>query len=194
VSDDLERNWRRSHSTGNDRRKMAQQGHRIDELAQLCEADAQRIAALYEMLYVGKYSALNPIFSARFIAATHASGTLRYRAVRNATGEIVAVAGCLVRGDVLTAPVVGYDTSRPQSEGLYRAACYLFSDMAATAGLRLNGSAGAGDFKRHRGARGEIEFTAMYVGHLPSWRAAAVRGLAAVLDGFAVPIMKKRGL
>lgn len=194
VTDDLERNWRASHSAGNDRRMMARQAHHVDELAHLREGDAQRIAALYEMLYVGKYSALNPVFTEEYIAATHADGTLRYRAVRNAASDIVAVAGCLVRGDVLTAPIVGYDTSRPQSEGLYRAACYLFSDLAASSGLRLNGSAGAADFKRHRGARGEIEFTAMYVGHLSVWRACVVRLLAAVLNGFAVPIMKKRGL
>ncbi len=194
VTDDLQRNWRGSHSAGNDRRMMSRQGHLVDELPALREGDAQRIATLYEMLYVGKYSALNPVFTPEYIAATHADGTLRYRAVRDGTGDIVAVAGCLVRGDVLTAPIVGYDTSHPQSEGLYRAACYLFSDMAAAAGLRLNGSAGAAGFKRHRGAHGEIEFTAMYVGHLPAWRRCVVRLLAAVLNGFAVPVMKRRGL
>lgn len=194
VTDDLPRNWGRRHSTRDDARVMRREGHAIDELPVLHAADAQRIAELYAMLYVGKYSALNPVFTAQYIAATHAAGILRYRAARDAGGDIVAVAGAFMRGGILTAPVVGYDTSQAPSRGLYRTACHLFCDLAAREGLRLNGSAGAGHFKRARGARGEIEYTAMYVGHLATHRAATVRMLAAALERMAVPIMKERGL
>ncbi|WP_204310158.1 hypothetical protein, partial [Enterobacter cloacae] len=81
--------------------------------ADMCAADAERIAELYHLLYVGKYSPLNPVFSAAWVLMTWRDGTLRYRGVRNADGTLLAVAGSLVRGNVLTPPVVGYDTVRP---------------------------------------------------------------------------------
>ncbi len=194
VTDDLDRDWRPRSACGNDRRLLVRSGLVVDELAQLSEADARRIAALYHMLYVGKYSPLNPVFTPAWIAMTHAAGIVRYRGARAPDGRLMAVAGSLARGDVLTPPIVGYDTSRPQAEGLYRIASLLFSEAAARAGLRLNGSAGAADFKRRRGARGEIEYSAFYLRHLSLGRRLVIALLASLLDLLAVPMMKRRGL
>ncbi|WP_204270366.1 hypothetical protein, partial [Klebsiella aerogenes] len=66
--------------------------------------------------------------------------------------------------------------------------------MAQERGARLNGSAGAAQFKRNRGATGVIEYMAVAADHLP-WRRRAVLGLmATVLDRLAVPMMKRRRL
>ncbi len=106
----------------------------------------------------------------------------------------MAVSGALVRGGILTPPIVGYDTNRPQKEGLYRIACYLFNQQAMALGLRVNGSAGAASFKRHRGAHARIEYSTYYVGHLPLRRRAVIKTLGFLLRRLAVPMMKRKQL
>jgi hypothetical protein len=44
-----------------------------------------------------------------------------------------------------------------------------------------------------RGARGVIEYHAMHVAHLSRPRALAIRALAAALERFAVPMMRRNG-
>jgi len=126
-------------------------------------ADAKRIAHLYGMLYLEKYSALNPAFSARWVMETARAGLVHYRCARDADGIIQAVSGSLRRRRRTHPPVVGYDTAKPRSLGLYRIACLLFTEDAVAAGVRLNGSAGAASFKRARGAQAETEYSAYYV-------------------------------
>lgn len=194
VTDDLARDWRPRNSTQNDRRLLAHSDLIVEDLIAMTGEDARRIAELYHLLYVGKYSPLNPVFTPAWIAMTHEQGILRYRGARGPDGRLMAVAGSLVRGGVLTPPIVGYDTTRPQKEGLYRIAAWLFSEVAEREGLRLNGSAGASDFKRRRGAHGVIEYSALYVRHLSIWRRLALVLVAGLLDHVAVPMMKRRGL
>lgn len=194
VTDDLRRDWRPHHSSAEDRRKLRQSGLRIEDLPSLRPGDAERIAELYRLLYVGKYSPLNPIFTPAWIELTHRIGLLRYRVARDAAGVIRCVAGSFVRAGVLTPPVVGYDTARPQSEALYRIACVLFCEQAEQLGARLNGSAGAAHFKRVRGARGVIESTAVSIAHLSPWRRWTLQALAFVLWRLAVPVMRARQL
>lgn len=194
VTGDLGLDWRPRRNTRHDLRLLRRSGLVIDEFPVMSEADAERIAELYHLLYVGKYSPLNPVFSPAYVLMTWRTGTLRYRGARDAAGNLLAVAGALVRGGILTPPVVGYDTARPQAEGLYRIATLLFTTIAAERELRVNGSAGAAQFKRNRGATGVIEYTAVAARHLP-WRRRAVLGfIQTVLDWLVVPMMKRKGL
>lgn len=193
VVDDLARDWRPRNAYGNDRRALARSGLFVEDLRQIGAADAARIAELYRMLYVGRYSALNPVFTARYIMHTATIGLLNYRVARDAGGKIMAVAGMLVRNGIMTPPVVGYDTSRPQKQALYRIASFLFCDWALQRGLSLHGSAGAGAFKRNRGAHGTIEYMAVHTRHLARGRRGAVQLLAQLLDRVAVPTMLKHG-
>jgi hypothetical protein len=194
VTDDPAASCRRRNSLGNDRRLFQRSGLAAETIAEMSPADGARIAELYHQLYVRKYSTLNPVFTAAFVTASHAAGFVRYHVARAPGGEILAVAGTVVRDGVLTAPLVGYDMARPRAEGLYRIACLLFTREAAAIGARLHGSAGAAGFKRARGAHGVIEYSAMYTGHLPRRRRLAVSALAAGLERYAVPMMKSRGL
>lgn len=194
VTEDMAHDWAPRRCTLADRALLEGSGLRIDRLETMSEDDADRIAELYRQLYVGKYSPLNPVFSAAWILMTWREKILDYRAVRDADGQMLAVAGSLVRGGILTPPVVGYDTARPQAEGLYRIATLLFSDAAAEQGLRLNGSAGAPQFKRNRGASGVIEYMAIAAGHLPWRRRAVIALMRLVLDRIAVPMMQRRKL
>jgi hypothetical protein len=193
VVDDLARDWRPRHDHGNDRRALARSGLIIEEPEALTAAECARIAELYTMLYIDRYSALNPVFTPRFVALTRETGLIAYRLARNADGQIMAVAGMLARDGVMTPPVVGYDTTRPASDALYRIASYMFSDWAMVRGLRLHGSAGAASFKRNRGAHGRIEYMAVHAGHLGAGRRAVVRSLAGLLNRFVVPMMQREG-
>lgn len=194
VTQDLHVNWAKRNNTHNDRRQVRKSGLSIEHLATMRPDDASRIAQLYHMLYVGKYSPLNPVFSSGWITMTHEAGIVEYLVARDSDGVIQAVSGSFIRGGILTPPVVGYDTTKPPSAGLYRIASYLFSQTAAERGLRLNGSAGAAEFKRNRGATGVIEYTAMYVAHLSFRRRAILRLLEFVLVTLVVPVMKWKQL
>lgn len=193
VTDDLARDWRTRNNTANDRRALAKSGLSVDAPAQLSDGDCVRIAALYHQLYVGRYSAINPVFTPRFIAHSAASGLLSYQLLRDHDGSIAAFTALRSAGGVGTVPLMGYDTSRPQSEGLYRIACYLAADLALSKGLRFHGSAGASEFKRNRGAHGVIEYMAVDGRHLSPARRAGLAVLASGLQQFMVPLLERRG-
>jgi hypothetical protein len=194
VTDDLARDWASRRNTQRDLKLAAKTPYQLDALETLAPGDAERIAELYGLLYLQRYSALNPAFTAAFIAMTHAAGVFQYAGFRDEAGVLAAVVGCFVRGGVLTTPIVGYDTAQPAACGLYRLASVLFAQIAMARGARLNGSAGAADFKRHRGARPEVEYTAVHAAHLSAPRRAVVAGLERVLTRVAVPLMAERGL
>lgn len=193
VTDDLRCDWAPRHNHANDRRLIARTQLRIDDLDGVTDEDARRIAELYAMLYVDRYSTLNPMLTPAFIKASAKTGMIGYRVARDRSGIIMAVAGMWTRDGVMTPPVVGYDTGRPQREGLYRIATWLFMERALEAGWRLHASAGAAHFKRQRGARGAIEWNAYYARHLPRGRQLAIEALAALLTRTAVPLMVAKG-
>lgn len=193
VVDDLSRDWAPRSNHANDRRAVARSGLTLETLDRCDAEDRARIVDLYRRLYVDRYSALNPIFSDAFIELTFELGLVQYRVARDGDGQILCVAGVLERSGIVTPSVVGYDTSRPQTEALYRIATVLFSEWAMTRGLKLHGSAGAGDFKRRRGAHGVIEYLAIHAGHLSTARRATVIQLAQALERHIVPMMKREG-
>lgn len=194
VTSDMAAQWQPRHSVAEDRRALRRSGLVIERLDRITLEDAERIAQLYAMLYLDKYSALNPAFSARWVQETHRMGLIRYRCARDREGVIQAVAGSLRRGGVLTPPVVGYDTAKPRALGLYRIACLLFSEDALAEGVMLNGSAGAAEFKRLRGATAEIEYSAYFIAHLPLVRRVILGLVAGLLNRVAVPYMRKHQL
>jgi hypothetical protein len=194
VTDDLDHDWAPRRDTRRDLALLARTPYRFDPLETLRPGDAVRIAELYGLLYLQRYSALNPAFTPAFIAMTHAAGVFAYAGFRGEGGALAAVVGCFVRGGVLTTPIVGYDTAKPAACGLYRLASVLLAQMAQARGARLNGSAGAAEFKRNRGARPVVEYTAVWARHLPATRRAVVAALERALSGIAVPLMSERGL
>ena len=193
VTDDMVK-WPRKNSTRNDKRLIQNSTLDMGPITSLRPGDAERIADLYYQLYVGKYSPLNPVFTANYVRQTFETGLFHYHGARAEDGTLMAVCGSFERAGVMTPPVVGYDTLRPAKDGLYRIACYLFSQYALEKGFRLNGSAGASQFKKHRGATNIIEYCAMYINHLPFRRRVIIRLLAFILNRLAVPIMRKREL
>ena len=153
--------------------------------------DYARCIELYDQLYLENTPPLNPQYTATYLAQMHRSGVLSLQGLRDATGRLVAIGGRFQYGHTLTQPLLGYDTTRPQSEGLYRLITYMALRDAMNAGLLFNMSAGAAGFKRNRGAVPAIEYSAVYTRHLSRKRRIAVRGMAAILSGVGVPILKR---
>jgi hypothetical protein len=152
--------------------------------------DFDRLEQLYRMLYLDKYSYLNPQYTAEFLRAAHDTGWIRFTALRR-EGAIDGVLGTFEIDGTITAPVVGYDTSAPKSRALYRRLMALVLREALERKLTLNLSSGAAEFKRLRGGEPSIEYTAVYDRHLPVTRRAVWRSLAALVDRIGVPLLRR---
>lgn len=158
------------------------------------DADFARAADLYDQLYRRKYPALNPAYTAAFLRGAAQAGLIDLAGWRGPQGDLVAVSGLFRNGATLTQPILGYDLSRPQREGLYRLAVMRAHLAARDGGLLLNASAGAARFKRLRGATPAIEYTAVFADHLPRRQRAALTGLRLLLTTAAVPLMRRMRL
>jgi hypothetical protein len=102
-----------------------------------------------------------------------------------------AVIGTFRQGDIISAPVVGYNTELPRELGLYRLLMAHVFDVARREGLRVNLSAGAAHFKRLRGGRAALEYSAVLSRHLPLPRRAVLRTLRGLTQTIGVPIMQR---
>lgn len=150
--------------------------------------DLTRVKALYDDLYLGKYSSFNPQFTARFLRHARDEDLLDLRGWR-VDGELVAAWGAFVRGGVMTVPVFGYDTAAPKSLALYRLLSLEVLRRARERGLLVNASGGVGAFKKARGGVTTVEYGVAYTRHLPRARRVAWSALARLLDRVAVPII-----
>ena len=154
-------------------------------------ADFERAARLYELLYLQKYSQLNPAYSAQFLKAWRRAGLLHLSGYRDQHGVLQAVVGMFIANGTITAPIVGYDTAQPQDLGLYRLLMATVFERAARDDCRINLSAGAAGFKRLRGGVGTIEYSAVYARHLSRDRQRAINLLATLASSLGEPLMRR---
>lgn len=139
-----------------------------------------RLVTLYRELYLVKHSPLNPALTERFFSLTLGEGVLDYHALVGAGGDVDAFFASFDAGDVLFAPLLGYDQRMPRDAGLYRTVVAAIMVHAREHGRRLNLSGGAERFKLLRGAMPVEEYDAVYDRHLPARRRAAWSVLAAL--------------
>ncbi len=159
-------------------------------------SDAPRVADLYRLLYLDRYSRFNPAFTARFFADAIAGRWLRVHAfAHEATpGRLDAVLGCYVRDGRLTCPLFGYDTALPREAGLYRLLSARKLQIARDAGLAVHASAGAGGFKASRGGIATPEFLAVFDAHLPPARRLPWAAIATAGRAIALPLLRRYAL
>ena len=182
------------HNTKIDGSLLRKSGYEVVAGRDLAAGDYERLERLYNLLYIEKYCALNPQFTAEWLRRGERDGWLEIRALRGAAGRIDGVVGWFANEAIITAPIVGYDTSLSQRAGLYRLLTRLCIEEAAKRRLVLNFSSGAAEFKRLRGGVPEIEYSLVYVRHLSKGRRAAWRALQVALEAIAVPMLRRLGL
>ena len=153
-------------------------------------ADFERMAWLYQKLYLDKYTWLNPVYTADFLAGAAGSGLLSFVGLRSGDGHLDGVIGFFERGDTLTAPVVGYDTGLPAEAALYRRLMAVALGRARASGRLYNMSAGAAAFKRHRGGVAALEYMMVYDRHLGLGRRWAAAGVRALVNGIGIPLLR----
>jgi hypothetical protein len=169
---------------------LAANGYALVSSEEMTEEDIPRIVQLYKLLYLDKYSYDNPQFNEAFIALAVKEGTLSLYGLRK-DRRLDAVMGYFCRNGVMTTPLFGYDTTLPQSVGLYRMLSACLIRQACGNGHLLHESAGAAQFKRNRGAVADFEYSAVYDNHLPLRRRWCWSLLERLLNRIGVPLMRK---
>lgn len=174
-----------------DKELLEKSAYQVVEHEELFEYDYPRLVELYNMLYLEKYSKHNPQYNQHMIAHWHKNKLLTIRALRAPNGKLDGVIGCFENAQITSAPLVGYDTTLPQTHGLYRMLIYLVLKHTDDQQKILNLSSGAPDFKRSRGAQPFIEYAALYTRHLPFKRRLIWRLVNHALSYLFVPLLKK---
>lgn len=152
--------------------------------------DYARMAELYGYLYLDKYTRLNPQYSADYMASAHRGGLLSFYGLCQG-GRLDGMVGFFDLGEVMTAPMVGYDTAKPQQLGLYRRLMAIGLQRARQRRMLFNMSAGAASFKRNRGALPAIEYAAVYTRHLAVGQRVACWIVRAILEKVGPALLKR---
>ncbi|AEE48536.1 GNAT family N-acetyltransferase [Haliscomenobacter hydrossis] len=133
------------------------------------DVELERILDLYNQLYLEKYARLNPQYTLGFLKNLLSEGIIHIKALWHEE-KIVAFTGYFILDGVMINPLIGYDRSYPQKEGLYRLLTMETMLEAEKQGLLLNMSSGAAHFKRLRGAQAFLEYNMVYDRHLSFFR------------------------
>lgn len=178
---DPARQWAPRTDAKADRKLVAAGDLSVETPTDLSPEDLLRVIELYEDVYLTKYSRANPAYRPDMLRAAIDSDVLNLQLIRGPEGDIQAFAADHVYERMLSSPMLGHDRSQAASVGLYRVAMSLSVLRALEAGLSVNYSAGAGAFKRHRGAKPALEYMAVFDAHLPLWRRIGYGVLARAL-------------
>ena len=180
-----EANWWKKNNVKNDQRLLRKTELTLVEPHEHLESDFAEIERCFNQLYIEKHSQYNPQYSAEYFYGLHQQGTLEFYSYRDSDNRIVATMALFEQNDVITMPVVGYDTNLPQSMGLYRLTIGLLLKITHQRNKLLNLSSGAAEFKKNRGGEAEIEYTAYYCKHLPIEQKLLLKSLNTLLNRFA---------
>jgi len=178
------------HNTKIDLKALEKTEHKVIAHDDIAATDYARIVELYNLLYIDKYSHHNPQFTAECIAHWHQKKLLTIMGLRNEQGVLDGVLGFFEQNGITTAPLVGYDTKLPRQFALYRILMALALKRAHDKNLTLNLSSGAADFKQLRGGQAFIEYSAVYINHLPRFNRFVWKLTNFLLTYIGIPIMK----
>lgn len=184
--------YRRKKSVKEDRRRLRHAPYVWSTADRLQADEIPRLKALYDQLYLDKYSQLNPRFTLAFFEQALRENWFEIQVLRQLdSGRIDAVIGFFVRDGVMTTPLVGYDRGLPETVGLYRLLSLRLLEIAEARHWVFNLSSGAAAFKRHRGATACMEYNLVYSRHLPLRQRLLWQGLARLTHRVVEPLMQK---
>ncbi len=173
-----------------DLRLLESSNYEVLDNDQLSPDDFSRILQLYQVLYIDKYSDLNPKLNSHFIKLAVENRILHFKALKK-NGLIDGVVGYFHCNGIMTSPFYGYDTSKPQDLGLYRLISTILMLEARKNQMLLHQSAGASFYKKSRGAEGALEYAAVYHKHLSYLRRITWSLLKFIFNSIGISYMKK---
>lgn len=183
-------NYLKKHNNKIDFKLLEKTKYKVIHHSDIQSSDYNRIVELYNLLYIDKYSRHNPQFTRRCIEHWHQNDFIHFIGLRSENGQLDGIVGFFKKNRVMTAPVVGYDTAKDQKIGLYRILMALTLKNSIENKMVLNLSSGASKFKRMRGGKPYIEYSAIYVKHLPLKRRYIWYITNFLLTYVGVPIIK----
>ena len=130
---------------------------------------SERVADLYNQLYLEKYSENNPRFTPLFHAECSSRNILHYRLLMDG-GSIIGVVGMKVVEGVSTTPILGYDHHHPHAKVLYR---MLTAKITRPARITISTGTQVRAPTRSRNYEAVVtneEFTMVKTSHLSWWR------------------------
>ncbi|WP_237262182.1 GNAT family N-acetyltransferase [Thiomicrorhabdus immobilis] len=177
--------WQRSHTKRD--QKLLQKTH-LQHLKpeEHQQADFTEIEHCFTQLFIEKHSSFNPQFTAAYLYQMHLKGLMRFHSFRDPKSQrIIASIGLFTQQEIITTPMVGYDTHLPKNLGLYRLLMAVLLKETYDSEKMMNLSSGAGNFKSARGGLPTIEYTAFYINHLSCKRKLIMLCFAKLLNKFA---------
>ncbi|MEN1937759.1 hypothetical protein AAIE21_19705 [Paenibacillus sp. 102] len=174
----------------NDKSLLKKSNYEIITNEELTKEDILQISELYNQLYIEKYSDHNPMFTPAYFWNALQHHLFEMKVIKK-EGKIDGVIAYFIRDGVMTTPILGYDTNSDQQQGLYRILSFLITIDSIEKNLICHCSAGAGEFKRNRGAQQQIEYSYIYNAHLPRNQQRVWKILGWILNTCIEPMAKK---
>jgi hypothetical protein len=193
ILDPRDARYQQKKSYQKDRSLARRSPYAWADAAQIQPGDIARIKALYDDLYLQKYSFYNPQFNRHFFGEALRERWLTFMVLKQ-QGRIDGVLGFVERNGVMTTPLIGYDRSVAAEAGLYRLISLELVEQAAARGLILHQSSGAAAFKRHRGSTASMEYNLIYDRHLAPRFRLPWQLLEALSRTVIMPLMRHYGL
>lgn len=172
---------------------IRKKGYEIIDLNENHIGYARELLDLYNDLYIKKYSKWNPKFTEDFIRLSLKEDLLVMKGVKQGDQFIGCLGYWKING-VMTTPLFGYNTDLEKGAGVYRVLSALLNEKSEKKGYLLNMSSGAADFKINRGGEGVIEYSGVYIRHLPLRRKLGFMVLQGLINGIGVPLLKNQKL
>lgn len=153
-------------------------------------SDFDRMIALYNELYLIKYTNHNMQYSAKYLQSMVKNNFLDCYYFQNNENKIVGVVAFKQTQSTITVPIIGYDLKEQEKYPIYRS-IQAFITKHIKDGYFFNHSSGASDFKRSRYAYAEIEYLFVYTQHLSLFKRFLIKTISCLSLWIYQPILKK---
>lgn len=153
------------------------------------DADIPKLQELYNALYIKKYSVLNPQFNPRFFRHLIKNQLLNFRIAKE-NDQYVGIVAYTCQDKQMISTIFGYEPGE-NKKGVYRYLSTILLLEAKKHQAMFNQSAGGSFYKKIRRAEGEMEYSAVYIKHLPFFRKVPWWILKALNNTFGKRYMKK---